>query len=232
MVRSALRLVLGAALFTALHAHAITVTFAGVVGEADGYNTLLPAVGETVTGAYTFNENAAPYLVFSSGDTYNQEYAADYSDADALGVSGSATFSGGATVNLTPGHFEYTGSLVYRNDGGFYNKFANFAETASPDDFFFNYLGFVAVDTVGTDSTLFTDPAGGLSFSQGIDTTGYNITRYGYFTGSTADGYFEGFFTPTFLSISATVPETGNLALMLGGLCLVGAAVRRQAARA
>ena len=226
MIKTALRLALVAASFTAVQAHATTVNFTGVVDYAYGYNATAPTAGETITGSYTFDANAPAYYTYSDGVSYANRYAADYSGTNSLGVSGSGVFSGGTVLSLGSSNITaYSGEFVYRNYYGSLNQLGNYAETYTAGNYTVSYFELYAYDYNGSSSTLFTDPAAGLSFSQGINTAGSNFV--GAFEGSTADGYYYGSFTPTSFSISA-VPESSTLALLLSGLGLVGIAARRR----
>jgi len=234
MIKTALRLALVAASLTAVQAHATTVSFTGVVNSSYGYNSTVPTSGETITGSYTFDSSAPSYYSYTDGVTYAEKYGSDYSGSNTLGISGSAVFSDGTVLNLnSSASGAYVGEYVYRNYGGYLNQIGNYAETYTAGNYTWNYLQVLAYDYNGSSSALFTNPAAGLSFEQGVNHAGAGVNVTGYFQGSTSSGYYYGSFTPTSFSISA-VPESSNVVLLLGGLGLVGLAARRRqlAARA
>ena len=233
MLKTALRLALAAASFTAVQAHAITVNFTGIVNYTYSYNTTAPATGETITGSYTFDATAPAYDTWTDGVSYAQQYAYDGSGTNALGISGSAVFSDGTVLSLGSANTAgYTGQGIYRNYGGYLNEVYNYAESYAAGNYTVSYLEVYAYDYNGMSSSLFTNPTAGLAFNQGVNAGGAEIYLGGSFEGSTADGYYYGDFTASSFSISA-VPESSNLALLLSGLGLVGIAARRrqQAAR-
>jgi len=224
MIKTAFRLALIAASFAAVQAHATTVNFTGVVTNAYGYNAAVPTAGETITGSFTFDANAPSYYSDTDGVSYAYKYSYDNSGTHQYGISGSAVFSDGTVLRLdSSGGSAYTGQYIYRNYGGYLNEMANYAETFTPGNYAWNVLEVYGYDYNGASSTLFKNPAAGLSFEQDVNVAGLT----GYFQGASTTGYYSGNFTPTSFSISA-VPESSNLALLLGGLGLVGFAARRR----
>ena len=227
MTRFARRLAVLAIAFAATHAQALTIDFTGIVTDAGAENIAGPAIGETITGSYSFDLNAPASSVWTDGSTYLQRFMDDYvGGANRLGVRGHATFSGGATVTLASSYFGAGTSVNVFHDTFALNEIAGLAETYAYDDLGANRLNLTVYDFLGMATTLFPSPTSGLSFDRFVYKASSGLSAYGSFGGATPDGSFWGAFTPTAFTISA-VPEVGNLTLMLVGLGVVGAARRR-----
>lgn len=231
MTRFALPALLAAALLAAAPAHALTtVRFTGTVTSSHADGVAGPAVGESVSGWYTFSYPAAatnPATTGSDGRTWNEAEAWNYTGTDiGMVIEGGATFSGGLAITLssTDG-YQYLRQSVYREYVGSLDVDASIVETYRVGDYTWNFLEAGASDNDGAASTLFTDPDAGVTFAQGAAST----HGYGDFQGSTSAGRFYGDMQLTSFSVSASsVPEPAGLVLTLAGAALVGWRARRR----
>jgi len=170
------------------------------------------------------------------GTTFLSRLSSSY---PALGInpglvaSGFVSFSGGQTIVMAAGtDYSMAYENVYRNyaDNNGFNDVEYGIATTGLSDGTDNGVSAWAYDHAGLGTTLFADPAGGLSFTQGINAGGAGLTVGGYFQGTLAEGWFNGLFDATSLTITpdvAAIPEPGMPALLLRRQGLVAVAARR-----
>ena len=222
MIRTALRVALATTALVAAQAQATSnVSFTGTITYASSSNGAGPATGETIAGAFTIG-NVAAYYSSTDGSTYAY---ADYYGSGAGSVSGAAWTSGGSTMSISNSS-TYAYQAVYRDYSGYLNEVVSEVEGYNATTSSWTYLYLYAYDYNGSSSTLFSDPNGGLSFGQAVNTAGTYVG--GEYEVESADGsYYYGEFTPSTFTISS-VPEPANVALLLAGVGLVGLRARRR----
>ncbi len=226
MIRSALRALLAATLFAAVQAHAATtVTFSGVVTQSFADGLAGPAVGETVSGWYTFAVPDGLAEVGTDGHSYADSDAWNLTGTDVgITVRGAATFSGGIVVALSSADgYQRVTQSDYRSYVGDYNYAGAGAWTYRLGDYTWNFLEAHAYDFDGAASPLFGDPAAGVALGQPVSSG----VAYGMFQGSTAQGRFYGSLDLAQFSLSS-VPEPSGLALLLAGAALAALRARRR----
>lgn len=148
-------------------------------------------------------------------------------------LTGSATFSGGSTLafSTTPSA-QYLYLDVDRNDSDGLDFLALDAEAQAPGvaDSTNLILTVLQAPDASTHDFLFSDPDGGLSFHRPLNLAADGVFAVGNFGSATVEGSFDGSFGVTALSVKdvSAVPEPAGMAMMLAGVALVGATLRRR----
>ena len=236
MLRSTLRLAFAALALAAVQAQAApsgaTIRFTGVVSTSEGANIVAPAVGETISGAFTLSAFAGHVVTSTDGSTTWTATGQDPGGPLPLMVTGSATFSGGQVLAFSPAPWDQSFQEAVDRGAVHGSNLVNvLADSFAPGNAGLTSLHIELIQPGTAATSLFGDPAGGLSLFQPLDLSADGLAVIASFQDATAVGTDDGTFRLTSLTISA-VQEPGEMELMLVGLGLVGMAARRRRSRA
>lgn len=175
MIRNFKHVVAGAtmmlAVFSPAHAAPVTLYFTGTLFNVHSLNGASPlgaiANGDAIKGSVSFDTQLAQYHV-----TDNLTFRQDYSYNRYVSLYLTDLNTGGSTNNIGRTFHDFSSTLIQRN-----NSASNSFEPWHVEAYNYSagrYVDYVssfwnASDISGLLSTLFVDPAGGISFAQPIN---------------------------------------------------------------
>ena len=239
MIRSTIRFVVAATAFVAAQAHAAVasteIDFTGVMTSATSYGTApqtSPAVGETFTASLTLFTDPVYTHSHTDGATYNVVDAVD--SGSPVVMTGYASFSGGSSIAFTTTRtVQY---FVFEVDRGTSSGVDSLSLTSmvlgQGNDGARMLFTIRQAPDASTHSLLFSDPNGGLSFYQSLNLAGDGVSATGSFlnTSEAQGSNWAGGFDLTGISVKevSAVPEPAGALVMLAGVGLAGASLRRR----
>lgn len=229
MIRTFMRLAATPLMLAALQAHAApaptTVTFTGVVTSPFGGSV---TAGETITGSFTLVTDPAWSTDFGiPGQSIDIESTPRLGTSPLL-VGGAAVFQDGRQLSFpTTPDSQRLFERITRD--GTNNVVDLLAETHVGAGVSFLRVALQQSQADCDVRCLFADPAGGLSPYQTLDLLAPGVQAVGFYGGPTPFSNYFGEFALTSVSIAAApVSEPADAAMLLAGIGLLGATMRRR----